>query len=334
MFVLANEFIRNALVVLSSTAEDGEIEVLISPEINVVDLVVSMEHSLKNAEIVYCYSNALNHAAKEAASSLRPVLPKYSLPSKRVYIYRKTALEMKQSAGVKREESTYFVRRNMEDCSEQGRLKVAVVGGGLDCLSRKTRLDRVGNEWVLKECGLKGNPIVRRERGVLRWLGHVERMSVDLGTKKINEDIRLSEHVKGRTINLTMSSRARAALRKVGLEKVFVNQHGIPLEGRMIHSINCTRRISPYDPRSKQCIYSVCRKYLNEVLLTVYPIPVNRVGDRLYGGSTCEHSCHVCWQRRRNIRMSPFTLTTDWFRLTLNEGNSTSSDYPNTTITP
>nr|CAD7257112.1 unnamed protein product [Timema shepardi] len=82
------------------------------------------------------------------------------------------------------------------------------------------------------------------------------------------DDIRLSEHVKGRTINLTMSSRARAALRKVGLEEVFVNQHGIPLEGRMIHGTNCTRKISPYDPRSKQCIYSVCRKYLNEVLLT------------------------------------------------------------------
>nr|CAD7603413.1 unnamed protein product [Timema genevievae] len=81
-------------------------------------------------------------------------------------------------------------------------------------------------------------------------------------------DIRLSEHVKGRTINLTMSSRARAALRKVGLEEVFVNQHGIPLEGRMIHGVNSTRRIIQYDPRSKQCIYSVCRKYLNEVLLT------------------------------------------------------------------
>nr|CAD7414618.1 unnamed protein product [Timema poppensis] len=82
------------------------------------------------------------------------------------------------------------------------------------------------------------------------------------------DDIRLSEHVRGRTINLTMSSRARAALRKVGLEEVFVNQHGIPLEGRMIHGTNCTRRISPYDPRSKQCIYSVCRNYLNEILLT------------------------------------------------------------------
>nr|CAD7444753.1 unnamed protein product [Timema bartmani] len=37
----------------------------------------------------------------------------------------------------------------------------------------------VSNEWMLKECGLKGNPIIQCERSGLRWFGHVERMSVD-----------------------------------------------------------------------------------------------------------------------------------------------------------
>nr|CAD7411514.1 unnamed protein product [Timema cristinae] len=51
----------------------------------------------------------------------------------------------------------------------------------------KTRVDRVSDEWEMKECGLKGNIIRQRERSVLRWFGHVQRMSVDRATKKIYE---------------------------------------------------------------------------------------------------------------------------------------------------
>nr|CAD7394577.1 unnamed protein product [Timema cristinae] len=43
----------------------------------------------------------------------------------------------------------------------------------------RTRLDKVSNEWLLRGCGLKGNTIDKCERGILRWLGDVERMSVD-----------------------------------------------------------------------------------------------------------------------------------------------------------
>ncbi|CAG2058867.1 unnamed protein product, partial [Timema podura] len=46
---------------------------------------------------------------------------------------------------------------------------------------------RVSNEWVLKECGLKGNPIGHCERRELRWFGHVERMSMDPATEQIYE---------------------------------------------------------------------------------------------------------------------------------------------------
>ncbi|CAG2057557.1 unnamed protein product [Timema podura] len=44
---------------------------------------------------------------------------------------------------------------------------------------RSHKRDRVSNEWVLKECGLKGNPIGQSERSVLRWFGHVESGSSD-----------------------------------------------------------------------------------------------------------------------------------------------------------
>nr|CAD7576402.1 unnamed protein product [Timema californicum] len=36
-------------------------------------------------------------------------------------------------------------------------------------------MDRVSNEWVLKECGLKGNQIGQCEKSVLRWFGHVKK---------------------------------------------------------------------------------------------------------------------------------------------------------------
>ncbi|XP_054266650.1 kynurenine 3-monooxygenase [Macrosteles quadrilineatus] len=81
------------------------------------------------------------------------------------------------------------------------------------------------------------------------------------------QDIRSTELVKGRSINLAMSARARAALRQVGLENVMLD-HGIPMRARMIHGLDGSLREIPYDARGKECIYSVSRKYLNEVLLT------------------------------------------------------------------
>ncbi|XP_046406425.1 kynurenine 3-monooxygenase [Ischnura elegans] len=81
------------------------------------------------------------------------------------------------------------------------------------------------------------------------------------------EDIRSAKLSRGRSINLAMSARARAALRVVGLEDALIREHGIPMKGRMIHSTAGDRKPIPYGT-SEQCIYSVGRKYLNEVLLT------------------------------------------------------------------
>ncbi|XP_067002791.2 kynurenine 3-monooxygenase [Anabrus simplex] len=81
-------------------------------------------------------------------------------------------------------------------------------------------------------------------------------------------DIRQAEHVRGRSINLALSARGRAALRQIGLEDKIVEHHAIPMGGRMIHRLDGSQYRIPYDPKNGQCIYSVSRRYLNEVLLT------------------------------------------------------------------
>lgn len=64
------------------------------------------------------------------------------------------------------------------------------------------------------------------------------------------------EHVQGRSINLSMSARARAALRVIGLEDHMVQEHGIPMRARMIHSLDGKQTPIPYDKRTGQvCAY-------------------------------------------------------------------------------
>jgi kynurenine 3-monooxygenase len=79
-------------------------------------------------------------------------------------------------------------------------------------------------------------------------------------------DIRTAELVIGRSINLALSARGRKALAEVGLENKLL-EHGIPMHARMIHNVDGTTKVIPYDRKSNQAIYSVGRKYLNEVLL-------------------------------------------------------------------
>lgn len=79
-------------------------------------------------------------------------------------------------------------------------------------------------------------------------------------------DIRKQEHVTGRSINLALSVRGREALKIVGLETAVLNS-GIPMYARMIHSVSGKTSSQPYGKRG-QCIYSVDRRKLNELLLT------------------------------------------------------------------
>ncbi|XP_058832631.1 kynurenine 3-monooxygenase [Topomyia yanbarensis] len=113
------------------------------------------------------------------------------------------------------------------------KLNVAVVGGGL-----------VGSLLAL-HLGKKGHEVELYE---------------------FREDIRTAELVIGRSINLALSARGRKALAEVGLEDALL-KHGIPMKGRMLHDLKGNRKFVPYDANTNQCIYSVGRKHLNEVLL-------------------------------------------------------------------
>lgn len=81
------------------------------------------------------------------------------------------------------------------------------------------------------------------------------------------DDIREQEHVTGRSINLALSVRGRAALALVGLEEEVIQRHAIPMHGRLIHNTDGTRKPIPYG-RKGQSIFSVGRRFLNEVLLS------------------------------------------------------------------
>ncbi|XP_034254703.1 kynurenine 3-monooxygenase [Thrips palmi] len=103
-------------------------------------------------------------------------------------------------------------------------------------------------------------------------------------------DPRLSAVSQGRSINLAMSRRARAALGLVGLEGELL-RHGIAMKARMIHDLEGGTREIPYDARTNQCIYSVGRKFLNDVLLSAAEKRSNvrlLFGHKMTGGSLDE----------------------------------------------
>lgn len=49
-----------------------------------------------------------------------------------------------------------------------------------------------------------------------------------------------------------MSARARCALKQIGREDHLIMEHGIPMQGRMIHSLDNSKHSIPYDIRTKQ----------------------------------------------------------------------------------
>ena len=74
------------------------------------------------------------------------------------------------------------------------------------------------------------------------------------------------EHVPGRSINLAMSVRSLSALAKIGLDEHMKTEYGIPMYARMIHNKDGSKYAIPYG-KDSQCIYSVGRRYVNEILL-------------------------------------------------------------------
>ncbi|XP_059095648.1 kynurenine 3-monooxygenase-like [Tigriopus californicus] len=89
---------------------------------------------------------------------------------------------------------------------------------------------------------------------------------VEVHLYEYRDDIRNMEHVAGKSINLSLSVRGRAALAHLGLDLHLTQDYGIPMRARMIHPIQGHTYAVPYG-KEDQCIYSVGRRYLNELLL-------------------------------------------------------------------
>ncbi|XP_017077486.1 kynurenine 3-monooxygenase [Drosophila eugracilis] len=92
------------------------------------------------------------------------------------------------------------------------------------------------------------------------------RMGNRVDLYEYREDIRQALVVQGRSINLALSQRGRKALAAVGLEQK-VLATAIPMRGRMLHDVRGNTSVVLYDPTTNQCLYSVGRRQLNEVLL-------------------------------------------------------------------
>ncbi len=78
-------------------------------------------------------------------------------------------------------------------------------------------------------------------------------------------DMRKNKISAGRSINLALSVRGLTALEKLGLDKEIL-EDGIPMYGRMMHSVNGELAYQPYG-KDDQAIYSVSRGRLNIQLL-------------------------------------------------------------------
>ncbi|XP_063608709.1 kynurenine 3-monooxygenase-like [Penaeus indicus] len=96
---------------------------------------------------------------------------------------------------------------------------------------------------------------------------YLAKRGYDVHLYEYRDDIRNMEHVPGRSINLAMSIRGRTGLKAVGVEEKIIREHGIPMYARMIHNRDGSTKAIPYNKDGK-CIYSVGRRFVNEVLLT------------------------------------------------------------------
>ncbi|CAI2353930.1 unnamed protein product [Caenorhabditis sp. 36 PRJEB53466] len=89
----------------------------------------------------------------------------------------------------------------------------------------------------------------------------------DVSVYEFRRDIRTMKHVQGRSINLALSNRGKAALEAVGLKEYIVKQ-GVPMYARLVHNKDGkTYSRQPYG-KPGQHIVSINRRHLNEVMIT------------------------------------------------------------------
>lgn len=88
--------------------------------------------------------------------------------------------------------------------------------------------------------------------------------TVLLNYDKLFLDIRTAKLRRGRSINLALSNRGRAALRAVNLEEAILDT-AIPMRGRRIHQTSGKQKSVPYDTCTNQV-----KKMLNNIFLQLY----------------------------------------------------------------
>jgi len=74
-----------------------------------------------------------------------------------------------------------------------------------------------------------------------------------------------------RSINLSLATRGKAALKRAGLYEELKKTHIIPMPSRTIHSKTTSGRpyvTQPYGIHDGQCLYSVSREFINQFLLS------------------------------------------------------------------
>lgn len=74
--------------------------------------------------------------------------------------------------------------------------------------------------------------------------------NISVDVYEFRSDPRTSELVRGRSINLALSTRGREALRAVNMEE-HVTVEGIPMHARMIHTADSKKYALPYARDSK-----------------------------------------------------------------------------------
>ncbi|MFA0954709.1 RNA-directed DNA polymerase, partial [Klebsiella pneumoniae] len=83
-------------------------------------------------------------------------------------------------------------------CLAEHTSKVNAVGMSfLRYVCGKTRMDKVRNEWVMSQCGVKETLCERSESNMLRWFGHVGRMGDERIVKQVYECVTEGDRPRG-----------------------------------------------------------------------------------------------------------------------------------------
>jgi kynurenine 3-monooxygenase len=96
---------------------------------------------------------------------------------------------------------------------------------------------------------------------------YLARRGFDVEILERRPDMRINEMSAGRSINLAISVRGIHALQKIGLADTVLTQ-AVPMRGRMMHSPRGELTFQAYGQGDRECIHSISRGFLNQVLMT------------------------------------------------------------------